>query len=329
MPDAYAFAYDESSEEFSGASMSNVHGSAPLSIDQLDLNLFRVFDVVYRERNLRRAAAVLSLTQSAVSHALARLRAQLGDPLFTRQGRGIAPTALAVQLAPSVHESLGGLQRALAGRREFDPRRDLDRVTLGMPGELETILIPPWFARLAEAAPQALLTVAQLDRARLRADLATGRFDLAVDVAHATDPEVVHERIWDDAFCVVASRRRRRLDRAAYLAARHVVVSSRRTGPTLEDTLLGGTVQRRVVLRCQRYETACRIATGSDLLLTMPRQQAELRRRTFELRIFEPPLQIPRVQIHLYWLREAADSPATQWLRGELRARLGAAALAG
>src|SRR4051812_8677800 len=113
--------------------MSNIHMSAlppplpsPLpSIDQLDLNLFRVFDVVFRERNLRRAAATLAVTQSAVSHALGRLRQQLGDPLFARQGRGLVPTALAQQLAPAVRDSLDGLQRALVSRRDFDPRRDL------------------------------------------------------------------------------------------------------------------------------------------------------------------------------------------------------------
>src|SRR5687768_13896007 len=109
MADASRDRYDESNESSSGPSMSPVQRSARpsrpaaaagewlahRSLDQLDLNLFRVFDVVFRERNLRRAAAILSVTRSAVSHALTRLRGQLGDPLFTRQGRGIVPTAVA------------------------------------------------------------------------------------------------------------------------------------------------------------------------------------------------------------------------------------------
>lgn len=294
--------------------------STHVTLDQLDLNLFRVFDVVYRERNLRRAASALALTPSAVSHALGRLRAQLGDPLFTRQRRGIAPTALAVQLAPSVRESLSGLRRALSGRRDFDPRRDLGQLTLAMPGEVEAILLPALLRRLRRAAPQVVLTVAQLDRGRLRADLAAGRFELALDVAQPTEPDVEHERVMDDAFCVVASRRRRRLDRAAYLAAQHVAVSSRRTGPTLEDAPVSAAgVQRRVVVRCQRYETACRIVAETDLLLTMPRRQAELRRRLFALRLFEPPVRLPPVQLHAYWLRETGDSPGSRWLRAALR----------
>lgn len=72
------------------------------ALGRIDLNLFRVFEVIYRERNLTRAAVILSLSQSAVSHALNRLREQLGDPLFVREGRGVAPTPLARQLAPGI-----------------------------------------------------------------------------------------------------------------------------------------------------------------------------------------------------------------------------------
>ncbi|MBH8716840.1 LysR family transcriptional regulator, partial [Pseudomonas aeruginosa] len=78
--------------------MNQPHEWPPLS--RLDLNLFRVFEVVYRERNLTRAAALLHLSQSAVSHALARLREQLGDPLFVRQGRGVGAPPRAPPPAP-------------------------------------------------------------------------------------------------------------------------------------------------------------------------------------------------------------------------------------
>jgi DNA-binding transcriptional LysR family regulator len=299
--------------------MSTVHVSALPTIDQLDLNLFRVFDVVYRERHLGRAAAMLSVTQSAVSHALGRLRQQLGDPLFARQGRGLVPTPLALQLAPSVRESLDGLQRALVSRRDFDPRRDLGRLTIALPGEVETILLPSLFARLQAIAPQVTLTLARLERTRLRADLSAGRCDVAIDIAHAAEAGVLAEPVMALDFCVVASRRRRRLDRESYLAADHVAVSSRRSGPTLEDAQFGPGVQRRVAVRCQRYETACLVVAESELLLTMPRRQAELRSRLLPLKLFAPPVRIPRVQLQLYWAREASDSPASQWLRTQLR----------
>jgi DNA-binding transcriptional LysR family regulator len=299
--------------------LGGAHGLPTL--DQLDLNLFRVFDVVYRERNLSRAAAVLALTQSAVSHALARLREQLGDPLFVRQGRGVVPTELAVQLAPSVSGALLGLQQALASRRDFLPARDLGRLTVALPGELELLILPEWIARLRQQAPQAVLATTYVDRSELRRDLSAGRLDVALDVAaQPADPDVAHEQVVEDRLCVVADPRRRRLNRQAYLAARHVAVSTRRARLAPEDVRLSAEgVQRQVVIRCQSYETACHLVAGSDLLLTMPRRLAELRRRQVPLRIFEPPLRMAPIHIHLYWLREREDSPACRWLRCEVK----------
>ena len=50
----------------------------------LDLNLLGVFDALLEEESATRAGSKLGLTQSAVSHALGRLRLSLGDELFVR-----------------------------------------------------------------------------------------------------------------------------------------------------------------------------------------------------------------------------------------------------
>src|SRR5260370_5021510 len=76
----------------------------------IDLNLLRIFDILYDERNVTRAAARLFLTQSAVSHALARLREVLGDPLFMRIPSGLQPTERAHQLAPRLRVALAEIR---------------------------------------------------------------------------------------------------------------------------------------------------------------------------------------------------------------------------
>jgi DNA-binding transcriptional LysR family regulator len=289
-------------------------------LHRIDLNLFRVFDVVYRERNLSRAAAVLYLSQSAVSHALARLREQIGDPLFTRQGRGVAPTPLARQLAPAIRDALSSLQGALQHQRSFEPERDVERVVLAVHDELEPILLPPLLRRLRRVAPRLTVASVRLDRANLKGDLAAGRLDVAIDVAQPTEPELQHAALLHAEFCVAAASNRRRLTAKEYLAAEHVSVSSRRTGLPIEDFLLSRQgLQRQVVLRCQHYQTAGRIVASSGLLLTLPRPHAELLRSTFPLRLFKPPLALPPMEVHLYWHRQADAEPASRWLREELR----------
>ena len=70
-----------------------------IDLRRIDLNLLVVFDVLMRERSVTRAAASLARTQSAVSHALARLREQLGDPLLVKVGGRMTPSPRAEQLA--------------------------------------------------------------------------------------------------------------------------------------------------------------------------------------------------------------------------------------
>src|ERR1700726_1289451 len=88
----------------------------------IDLNLLRIFEILYDERHVTRAAARLFLTQSAVSHALGRLRVALDDPLFIRIPSGLQPTERAHQLAPRLRGALAEIRSAVATPM-FDPTK--------------------------------------------------------------------------------------------------------------------------------------------------------------------------------------------------------------
>src|SRR5688500_904121 len=92
-----------------------------MNVQDIDLNLLRVFDAVRREHGVTPAAARLGLTQPAVSNALARLRGLLGDALFIRTPRGMDPTPFARELAEPVRQALALLESALAHGPGFDP----------------------------------------------------------------------------------------------------------------------------------------------------------------------------------------------------------------
>jgi DNA-binding transcriptional LysR family regulator len=240
--------------------------------------------------------------------------------LFVRQGRGVTPTPLARQLFPAIRDALGALHGALQRQHSFEPRRDIERVVLAMHDELEPILLPSLFRRLQHAVPQLTVASVRLDRGNLRADLAAGRVNLVIDVAQPTDPALLHEPLLQTEFCVASAVPRRRLSADDYLNARHVSVSSRRTGLPIEDFLLSRQgMQREVVLRCQHYEAAGRIVAESNLLLTLPRHHAESLRTALDLKLFKLPLQLPPMEMHLYWHRQLDTDPANQWLRHELR----------
>lgn len=284
----------------------------------LDLNLFRVFVTIYRERNLTRAAEMLCVSQSAVSHALARLREQLGDALFVREGHGVVPTALASRLRPDIEAALALLNQVVHRSLSFKPERDISQVTLAMNDELELSLLPLLVPALRAVVTDVSVSSVRLDRDSLRADLAAGRLDCAIDIAQPTANDLCHAFLARDNF-VVVSRAACVLTRADYLAARHITVSSRRSGLAVEDIALSRLgLSRQVVLRCQHYEAACRLVADSDLLLTMPQRQAMAINVMLGNTLQVLPLSLPDVELHLYWHHQRDADPANRWLRDQL-----------
>ena len=89
-----------------------------MNIKDLDLNLLRLFDAVWRTRSVSLAAQQLGMSQPAASQGLARLRSVLGDALFERSGAGVRPTPRADRLAQSVQLALGTIEEALGETTE-------------------------------------------------------------------------------------------------------------------------------------------------------------------------------------------------------------------
>ena len=106
-----------------------------------------------------------------------------------------------------------------------------------------------------------------------------------------------------------------------YLSAKHVLVSSRTEGPGIEDFELSRLgVQRSIRLRCQHYYAACRVVEDTDLLLTMPEAYARIIAERANIRIMDPPANLPSIDVHLYWHKAYEREPALIWFREQLKA---------
>ena len=295
--------------------MNEIHSR----IDKLDLNLLRVFEAVFEAQHLTRAADLLALSPSAVSHALRRLRNNMGDPLFIRQGHAMVPTPACQRLAPVLFEHMSRLHQLLLQWAKFDAGLTRQTFRIGMPEGVEIVLLPALRQEFFRQAPHASLASTGFDRASLGRLLSAGKLDAAVDVALPIGEPVCHQPLLRDDFCVVARRGhplRRSPTLKQYLAAGHVSVSGRAMGTVLEDaSLLSHGLQRQVLLRCQSYTSALEIVADSDLLLTAPAHlclQAAVRHRIVR---WQPPFRLPAVPIHLYWHLSNDADVATQWLR--------------
>jgi len=283
----------------------------------VDLNLLRVFDVIYAQRSLTKAADVLCLSQPAVSHALARLRDLYGDPLFKRIADGMTPTALADAIHADVREALQHFRASLARGAGFQPDRSERRYRLGMGEVAETLIMPRLLPALHAASPRVSLEVYQHPRRDMLRDLVAGRLDFVVDHVMPQHPQVLHARLVADDYVCVARRDHPtfsgRLTLEQYVAAGHIHASSRRDGMNHVDAaLLELGLTRRIVLRTQNYLETPHTLAKTDYLLTTTRSIAAL----FDLQVLELPFAVPPIAFSLFWSAASADEPAIAWLRG-------------
>jgi len=295
-----------------------------MALNRLDLNLLHVFDTIYREGSLTRAAKSLHLTQPAVSHSLSRLRDHFDDPLFTRQGNQMVPTPLARRFLESMRPGLTQIQGAVNQFHAFDPATQRKTYSLGLRDILESTFLTRLMARL-DAYPELEIVSQRIARRDMETQLAAGKLDFAVDVLLPISNQTGHELLRRDRLVVLARDGHpltaKTLEMEGYLSAKHVLVSSRTEGPGIEDFELSRLgVQRSIRLRCQHYYAACRVVEDTDLLLTMPEAYARIIAERANIRMMNPPAGLPSIDVHLYWHKAYEREPALIWFREQLKA---------
>jgi DNA-binding transcriptional LysR family regulator len=292
-----------------------------LNLRTVDLNLLTVFEAVYQEGNLGRAARRLAMTQPAVSNALARLRAMTRDPLFVKASRGVAPTPFARRLHGPVRDALDLIRTGLAGAGEFDPARSRRDFVVATGYGLEVVAGPAFLNWARAHAPGVRISGHLIDhRETVWAALREGSLDAAVDVVVPATKDFVSEHLFDSDVVVIARRAhprvRERLTLEGYLAERHVVLRPK----SAEEMQLA--VRRRLhdLDRDVALEVpstlGLAVAVGEcDALGVVGRALAEKLADRLRLRVFPPPIPLPAVGVHLVWHRSRQKDAGHRWLR--------------
>jgi DNA-binding transcriptional LysR family regulator len=294
-----------------------------MHISRVDLNLFTVFEAIYTEGGVTRASKKLNLTQPAISHALGRLRLMFDDPLFERHGHAMISTPLARSIIEPVRSALRGLEVTLNELGRFDPATTARQFTLALRDVLESTVLPPLMKRIGQQAALVDIAALQVDRRELESELAAGTLDCAIDVLLPLSENILHTRIIEETIVVLARKGhpkvRGKLDLETYLKLDHILVSSRRRGPGLEDVELNRLgLKRRIRCRGQHYFAACRIVSQTDLILTMPERYARVVNPQFDSQILSFPLEMPAIDSYLYWHANVNNDPANRWLREQI-----------
>ena len=160
-----------------------------MAIGRMDLNLLKVFDAVYEDRNLVAAGRRLNLSQSAMSHALNRLRALTGDEMFARTGKGMVPTGRAAAMAAELRDCLRRIEATL-GVEPFVAEESSRRFVLAANDHVTAVIVAPLVRRLRTAAPRVDLVIRPSTRLDLAEQIDVGRIDLAIGIFSQVPPRL-------------------------------------------------------------------------------------------------------------------------------------------
>jgi DNA-binding transcriptional LysR family regulator len=283
-----------------------------------DFNLLVTLDVLLAEGSVARAAERLRLSPSAMSRALARLRATTGDPLLVRAGRGLVPTPRALELRARVSQLVQDAQAVLRPAEKLDLQQLVRTFTLRISDGFVENFGPDLIARVSAEAPGVRLRFVQkLDKDS--APLRDGSVDLDTGVVgDTTGPEVRTRALFQDRFIGVVrvghALSQGEITPARYAAGRHILVSRRGLdkGP-MDDALNALGLQREIVTIVGGFAGALALARACDLIATVPERHTGNLRAA--MHSFPLPVPAPEFTVSMLWHPRMDADTAHRWLR--------------
>ncbi|CAH0991239.1 HTH-type transcriptional regulator LeuO [Sinobacterium norvegicum] len=290
--------------------------------NRVDLNLLTTFLEVYRLNSITLAAEALDTTQPTVSGILKRLSEQLGEQLFVREGRGIAPTSVAVQLAADIGPAFIGIDNALDNLKSFDidhPRRFNVFVTEPM----MLLLQPLVKADKTMGQCQINFQLAPPTLDKLFEKLGSQQIDLAVDLGRLDHPSYQSQLFHRDQLLVTCrqnhSQYQDRLTIDQYYSADHVRLKLRRSGLDGVTMLSKAPMRsRNITAVCDSVMSGLALASTSEVLCLAPKSIAEVYAPLLNLQALPLPFATHPLEHYLHWHNRTTDSQAHRWLRQKI-----------
>ena len=290
-------------------------------IRRVDGGLLLVFRELLRQRQTTVTAKRLGLSQSAISHALTRLRDIFGDPLFTRLPHGLEPTRRALELGPRIEALIDMTAAALSGEAAFDPARSQRRFRIAAPEFVTATVGPPLLEQFAREAPGVSVALEFMPRDSALKALHSREIDLMLSRAGRAPAGIAAEVLYEDAHCVVARRghprlKGRRISLKAYCEIGLVFAGS--PVEVADDEIRPHPRQVKTLAIVPQWLTALAMVAASDALASCPRRLAERQAKVMGLQLFPLPFAAGPWPIFVT-RRERETDDGIVWLLDQLR----------
>lgn len=266
------------------------------------------------ERHVTRAAKRIGISQPAMSHALNRLRASLGDPILVRTPSGMQPTPRAEAMAGPLERAWSDLAAVLAPPEPFDPQRAKRRFVVATSDYVELVLLPKLCARLWQEAPGIDLRFVSVQ--------SSTEEHLAIGPPGTLGTSGIREqKLFDDSFvCVVREDHpftKKKLTLDDFVALPHALIAPRGESHVgvVDQMLARVGRKRRIALEIPHFLVAPFVVASTDLVLTLATRVARELAPQLGLRTMAPPTELPRFSMAMAWNERHHADPAHAWLR--------------
>lgn len=290
-----------------------------MNLRSIDLNLLVVLEALVDARSVSRAAEKIGLTQSAVSHALRRLRITCNDEILVRNPAGMEPTPYAIELAASVSAALREIEAAIDRGRTFDPASTQHGFSMRVSDYVAAYLLPKLFQRLRAEAPLARLDVKQFDARQPVEPIERGEVHVRLATERAQQIGATSVRVLEDRFVVLMNKAHPMagapLTLERYLALTHLKVSRAGIGSSSIDDALAALGQRRTVaITVPSWWEVGEVIRTTDLAVAAPSRWLAMD-GFGDFAAFPLPIDDISLQIDIAWDPRDTPDPAQAWFR--------------
>ena len=297
-----------------------------MHLREVDANLLVTLDALLVDASVTRAAERLGRSASAISHALAKLREIFNDELFVRAGQRLVPTAKALELAPTVHVILAGMESLLRPNKPFDPSetsRDF-AVVASEAGEL--ILVQPLRRRLHKLAPSVRVGwMAPRPEENIDA-LRNSRCHFVIDTEEASvpAPDIRALKLFDDTLATLGRPghpfAKRKPRAAAFANADHIAVNALPAIERVDRALARDGLCCNISSRVPSVLVGLLLALNSDALITLPSSLAAILEKQFGLIRINQPFRPIAFPLRMMWHSSYDRDECHEWVRSQLAA---------
>ncbi|OKY26411.1 MULTISPECIES: LysR family transcriptional regulator [Thalassotalea] len=288
-----------------------------------ELKLLVIFDVIMTEKSMTQAAERLSMTQPAVSNAVARMRILWKDELFVPDGRKIQPTTFANNLWEKVRDSLNNINQAIEPE-EFEARSAKRTFRVALPDIALDALWLDMRKLFEKEAPGLNLHAVPYTIACTKPILDGADVDLVIGQSNRSLENICSDHLFDTSYVCVMRKdhplTKHRLTVEEFSKAEHLLVSlSGDIASPTDQALQQLGLTRRVAFTVNNFSSAVPIIKESDLIAILPTDLIYKYLANDELAITHPPVDIPHTSISMLWHKRQSADKGLIWLRKHIK----------